>query len=163
MTQLPPPPPPAMPPQEPGDKFDQFAALSEKRPQELDWQSLAKRWWPVAPLLALVLLGAINPRIKFTDDGLVAMSCTTKTMLLPNMDSPTGLKIKAGVYNPESLTKALMKEAKRDYMTEMAGNPFAVMGVGLMSAMEGPMEGMVETAMEDACNGEDVSWLSGGN
>ena len=81
------------------------------------------------------------------------MSCTTKTILTTGIKLGDDMSIGPGIYTPKGLGKSLLRSARKDYMRETAGNPFQGLGLGLMSSMGGLVENMVETVIDDVCEG----------
>ena len=156
----PPPPPPSQPPRDPEDLGDRFAVIFSSEPEPLEnpfdldemkaW--VKKNQWAVV-VGCVVLLGLINPRVRVNENGAIAMSCTTKTMLISGIKMDNGYNVGPGIYSPDGLTKSMLKSARRSYMRETAGNPFQAIGFGMMSAMEEPMKDMVETVIDDVCEG----------
>ena len=114
----------------------------------------------LASLLGVGLsIAALNPRAGFNEGKFYAMSCSTKYFILPESED-NGYKIPAGLYNAESLVKKLYPQMMANYTRETAGNPFAGLGVALMGTMKEPIISIIDTAIEDACEGNDLSYLS---
>ena len=114
----------------------------------------------LAALLGVgVAVAALNPRANVDDGKLYALSCSTKYFIIPASEN-NDYKIPGGLYNAESLVKKLYPQMMANYTRETAGNPFAGFGLALIGNMKEPIVNIIDTAIEDACEGNDLSYLS---
>ena len=112
-----------------------------------------------AALSVGVAIAALNPRAGFNEGKFYAMSCSSKHFIIPASDDGN-YKIPGGLYNAESLVKKLYPQMMAEYTRETAGNPFAGLGIALMGTMREPIINIIDTAIEDACEGNDLSYLT---
>ena len=113
----------------------------------------------IAALLGVgVAIAALNPRAGIDDGKFYAMSCSTKHFIIPASDDGK-YKIPGGLYNAESLVKRLYPQMMAEYTRETAGNPFAGLGIALMGTIKEPIINLIDTAIVDACEGNDLSYL----
>ena len=114
----------------------------------------------LASLLGVgVAVAALNPRANVDEGKFYALSCSTKYFILPASENKD-FKIPGGLYNAESLVKKVYPQMMANYTRETAGNPFAGLGIALMGTMKEPIVNIIDTAIEDACEGKDLSYLS---
>ena len=114
----------------------------------------------IAGITALALglsVAALNPRATSTENnGLVLVSCTTRQLYVQR--SSNG--INSGIQSTDSLVDGVINYGTAQYMTEMAGNPFAGLGLMMIGSLRDTVKGVAKTAMDDACAGRDTTWLS---
>ena len=114
-------------------------------------------------LTALLGLGiavaALNPRANISEGKFYAMSCTTKHFVIPTTEN-SEYTIPGGIYNAESLMKKMYPQMVAKYTRDTAGNPFAGLGLALMANMKETFVNVMDTAVEDACEGNDLSYLN---
>ena len=114
----------------------------------------------IAAVLGIgVVIAALNPRVAFNDGKFYAMSCSTKHFIIPSSEDKD-FKIPGGLYNAESLVKKLYPQMLANYTRDTAGNPFAGLGLALIGNMKEPMVDIVDTSIEDACAGNDLTYLA---
>ena len=114
----------------------------------------------IAAVLGIgVVIAALNPRVAFNDGKFYAMSCSTKHFIIPSSED-NDFKIPGGLYNAESLVKKLYPQMLANYTRDTAGNPFAGLGLALIGNMKEPMVDIVDTSIEDACAGNDLTYLA---
>ena len=114
-------------------------------------------------LTALLGLGiavaALNPRASVNEGKLYAMSCSTKHFVIPTTEN-SEYKIPGGIYNAESLMEKMYPQMVANYTRDTAGNPFAGLGLALMANMKETFVNVMDAAVEDACEGNDLSYLT---
>ena len=113
----------------------------------------------VCAALGVAATAALNPRAGFDDGKFYAMSCSTKHFIIPATNNDT-YKIPGGLYNAQSFVKKMYPQMMAEYTRETAGNPFAGLGIALMGTMKEPIINIIDTAIEDACEGNDLSYLA---
>ena len=111
-----------------------------------------------AALVLGLITAAINPRAGISEGKLYAVSCSTKHMFIP-ANTFNGFSVRAGVYTPESLVGKMMPQMMAQYAKQTAGNPFQGIGLLTIPAMKEPLIMLLDQAIDDGCEGDDLSYL----
>ena len=113
----------------------------------------------VVGVTALALgIGAliVNPRVFSNDGTTMLLSCNSKQMfLIPSDEMQKESGVSAGFYTPASFTSNLMAGAMKKAKKDLAGNPFASLGTGLLAMMQPAIQQVVESTLDDVCAGRE--------
>ena len=115
-------------------------------------QTLATKvvgWTAIALGLATV---AIWPKGSISSERTVVISCTTKKLYI-NGSAFKEEGFKPGIYTSDEYVDVAYEKALDEYKTSLAGNPFMGLGLSLMEALRPRMTEIMETSVEEICDG----------